>query len=269
MKVFMSWSGERSRMVGELLDQWLQCVIQALDPWMSTKDIDRGALWFTEINNQLKDISVGIIVLTRENKEKPWILFEAGALAKGLTSSRVCIVLVDLKPSEVRDPLAQFNLTFPDKKGIWNLVSTLNSSLQEKALKEKVLEQVFETYWPQFEEGLQEILASTPENPSDEKTAASTDELLSELINNTRHINRRLRDLEMTSENRYTKSKNSPMSKHLRELVRDLLIRGLDDESIIEILAEQAPKTRVKQTIIEQRTLLDLKEELKPIAVSN
>ncbi|CAC9976768.1 hypothetical protein [Flavobacterium panici] len=53
MKVFISWSGERSKKVAELLDDWLQCVIQAVNPWMSSKDIDRGALWFTEINDQL------------------------------------------------------------------------------------------------------------------------------------------------------------------------------------------------------------------------
>jgi hypothetical protein len=73
MNIFISWSGERSRAVGDLLDDWLQCVIQALNPWMSSKDIDRGALWFSEITNQLKDTTLGIICLTKENLNKPWI----------------------------------------------------------------------------------------------------------------------------------------------------------------------------------------------------
>jgi len=148
MKVFISWSGERSRLAGELLDQWLQCVLQAIDPWMSTKDIDRGSLWFTEINDQLKDTSVGILCLTKENMDRPWILFEAGALAKGLSSNRVCTFLVDLQTSDLRDPLAQFNHTYPDKEGIWSLVRTLNNALEGKGLKEKILDKVFETYWP-------------------------------------------------------------------------------------------------------------------------
>ena len=88
MKVFISWSGERSKQVAEVLNDWIQCVIQAVDPWMSSKDIDRGALWFSEITDQLANTSIGIICLTKENKTKPWILFEAGALAKGLSSSR-------------------------------------------------------------------------------------------------------------------------------------------------------------------------------------
>lgn len=81
MKVFLSWSGERSRLVATLLDEWLRCVLQAIRPWISTKDIDRGSLWFSEIQDQLQDVTTGIICLTQENKEKPWILFEAGALA--------------------------------------------------------------------------------------------------------------------------------------------------------------------------------------------
>lgn len=60
---------------------------------MSSKDIDRGALWFTEITGQLANTS-GILYLTKENKNKPWTLFEAGALAIGLTSERVSPFLI-------------------------------------------------------------------------------------------------------------------------------------------------------------------------------
>lgn len=268
MRVFVSWSGERSRRVGELLDQWLQCVIQAIDPWMSTKDIDRGALWFTEINNQLKETSVGVIVLTQENKEKPWILFEAGALAKGLTSSRVCIVLVDLLPQEVRDPLAQFNLTMPDKKGIWHLVSTLNSSLQENALKEKVLEQVFDTYWPQFEQKLAEILEDTPSVPTEEKSRTN-DDILAELIENTRNMNRRLRDLDLNppQEKRPIKSELMP-KEQLQEIINTLLSEGHDLNTALELLEGRgiAPSPRVVRSLMDaiSRKIVNENDKVKP-----
>jgi len=67
MKIFISWSGPRSRAVAELLNDWTKCVLQATRPWLSTRDIDRGALWFSEIHDQLKDTSVGIVCLTQEN----------------------------------------------------------------------------------------------------------------------------------------------------------------------------------------------------------
>jgi hypothetical protein len=61
MKIFVSWSGRRSKAVAELMSDWLKCVIQASQPWISTRDIDRGAIWFSEINDKLKDVSVGIV----------------------------------------------------------------------------------------------------------------------------------------------------------------------------------------------------------------
>jgi hypothetical protein len=161
MKVFLSWSGNRSKEVANLLSDWLCCVIQAARPWISTRDLDRGSLWFGEINDQLKDTSVGIICLTQENKSRPWILFEAGALAKGLSTARVCTLLVDLESKEIEDPLAQFNHTFPTSESIYGLVKTLNSTLGGNGLDIRILEQVFKTYWPQFEDRFKSILEQT------------------------------------------------------------------------------------------------------------
>jgi len=78
----------------------------AVDPWLSTKDIDKGSLWFSGITNQLSNTQNGIVCLTKANLNNPWILFESGALAKGLTSNRVYTFLVDLKPNDVKDLLA-------------------------------------------------------------------------------------------------------------------------------------------------------------------
>lgn len=194
MKVFMSWSGARSKAAAELLHYWIKCVVQASQPWISTRGIDRGSLWFTEINNELKDTTFGIICLTQENKNAPWILFEAGALAKGLANSRVCTFLVDLETKDIRDPLAQFNHTLPDKAGLWNLVLTLNSSLEANRLELNILEGVFETYWPQFQEKFNKIKEEIPETtvvaPREDK------DVLAEILENTRNLSQRIRVLE-------------------------------------------------------------------------
>lgn len=194
MKVFMSWSGARSKATAELLCDWTKCVIQASRPWISTRGIDRGALWFSEINSELKDTAVGIVCLTHENKNKPWILFEAGALAKGLSTSRVCTFLVDLEPKDLQDPLAQFNHTLPNKEGLWNLVVTLNSSLEAGALDERILADVFNTYWPQFEEKFASLLISNPQ--IGEIEVRTSDNLLEEILENTRGLGQRIRALE-------------------------------------------------------------------------
>lgn len=198
MKVFISWSGKRSKAVGELLDEWLKCVLQVLNPWMSSKDVDRGSLWFSEIGDQLKDTSIGIICLTTTNIDKPWILFEAGALVKGLSSSRVCTFLVDLTPADIGDPLAQFNHTLPDENGVWSLVSTLNSLLGDNKLSDKILENVFKTYWPQFEESFSKIIKETKDD--NKVVTREENDILLEVLSVTRTLDRRIRNIENDNE---------------------------------------------------------------------
>src|SRR5476649_2706892 len=194
MKVFMSWSGARSREVAKLLDYWVKCVVQASRPWISTSGIDSGSIWFNQIS-ELQDTTFGIICLTKENKEAPWILFEAGALAKGLASSRVCTFLIDIETKDIRDPLAQFNHTLPNYESMWKLVSTLNGNLPEASrLDVVILKGVFETYWPQFEQKFSSILETYPETTIVEPR--KQEDILSDILESTRGLERRMRLLE-------------------------------------------------------------------------
>lgn len=197
MKVFVSWSGARSRAVAELISDWIKCVLQASQPWISTRDIDKGAIWFSEISDQLKDTAAGIVCLTQENKNKPWILFETGALAKGLSTNRVCTFLVDLASSDIEDPLAQFNHTFPEKSSMWGLTCSLNSCLDANRLDERILKQVFDTYWPQFKAGFEKAINETPQEGNVEPR--SEESILAEILANTRTLNSRVRELETRS----------------------------------------------------------------------
>lgn len=206
MKVFISWSGQRSKVVAEIFSDWLKCVIQASQPWISTRDIDRGAIWFSEINDKLKDVSVGVVCLTQENKNRPWILFETGALAKGLTTNRVCTFLIDLKPEDLQDPLAQFNHTTPNNSSVWELTRTINACLVDKALDERILKQVFDTYWPQFENSFNEALEDNP--PHELVPPRTEQDILTEILNNTRVLTQRVRALEANTVELTTNSKN-------------------------------------------------------------
>lgn len=241
MKVFLSWSGTRSKEVANLLSDWLCCVIQAARPWISTRDLDRGSLWFGEINDQLKDTTVGIICLTQENKNRPWILFEAGALAKGLSTSRVCTLLVDLEPKDVEDPLAQFNHTQPTKESVFGLVRTLNASLGSAGLDLRVLDQVFSTYWPQFEEKFQRVLATTESvHPSKPRPK---EDVLGEILENTRMLSSRIRKLEFETERsrqspeRFELERNLSATQreaHYRREFEEYLKSGMPPQMIIE-----------------------------------
>lgn len=247
MKVFLSWSGNRSKEVANLLSEWLCCVIQAARPWISTRDLDRGSLWFGEINDQLKDTSVGIICLTQENKARPWILFEAGALAKGLSTSRVCTLLVDLDPKDIEDPLAQFNHTFPTCDSIYGLVKTLNSTLGANGLDIRVLDQVFKTYWPQFEEKFKSILEQT-ETHAPTKPRPKED-VLGEILENTRLMSSRIRKLEMELDRgRMRESFDMPLGM-MHEHVTEMVKAGMPIELILDRFGGRMPKSMLKEIV--------------------
>lgn len=195
MKVFISWSGERSGAIAELIKEWIEGVIQATQPWMSKLDIEKGSSWNAKIRKALQESSIGIICLSKENKDKPWILFESGAIAKHLSDSLACTFLIDLKPEEVVGPLAQLNHTIPVREDMFTLVKTINNAMGEEALSEIKLEKAFDTYWPDFQERFHRILE---EKPTDLNTQPSrtTDDILSELLNLTRSMAKRITLLE-------------------------------------------------------------------------
>src|SRR5947209_2821697 len=101
MKVFISWSGERSKAVAEALRYWLPKVIQAIEPWMSADDIEKGTRWRSGIADELEQSSVGIICVTRENLDSTWIHFEDGALSKQQQNKFMCTFLFGLAHTDI------------------------------------------------------------------------------------------------------------------------------------------------------------------------
>jgi hypothetical protein len=157
MKIFISWSGRKSNMIAESLKDWLEQVIQSTEPWISTS-IDKGRKWSKDISDRLEDSKIGIICLTRENLNAPWILFEAGAISK-TSDSYVCTFLTDISsPSEISGPLSSFQATKFSKEDVLKLCKTINNRVKDskggKSLNEKALEDVFETFYPKLEKKL-------------------------------------------------------------------------------------------------------------------
>lgn len=192
MNVFISWSGERSLQVAKLLRSWLKCVLQATNPWISSDNIERGTMWFQDISESLNNCSIGILCLTKDNRNAPWILFEAGGLLKGLSTNRVCTFLIDLEPKDIEPPLSQFNHTLPTREGLFQLISTLNNHLDHNKLDETTLSKVFQTYWASFEEEFLQILEKTKEKQADESVRTEND-LLTEILYTVRSMNQQFK----------------------------------------------------------------------------
>src|SRR3989304_5415969 len=127
-KVFISWSGDLSRKLGEALYKWLPAALQYIKPYFSPDDIEKGAKWNSEIAAELETSNVGIICLTQDNTEKPWILFEAGALSRSIDKSRVCTLLFNIEPADVKGPLTSFQSTRFVPDDFKRLVVTINNT---------------------------------------------------------------------------------------------------------------------------------------------
>ena len=195
MKVFISWSGDRSRRAAEELKAWLQRVIQSVDPWVSP-DIAKGARWGEEVARELEAAKVGIFCLTAENKEAPWLLFEAGAVSK-TKDAHVCTLLIGVAPSEVSYPLAQFQHTLAEESQMFGLLQTINAAVERtggRALAEAVLRESFDAWWPKLELAFCEI--ARQEGHGARPRQRSERELLEEVVELVRGQERRLALIE-------------------------------------------------------------------------
>ena len=184
MKVFISWSGETSKSVAEALYEWLPSVIQAVKPWLSQQDIEKGSRWSLELASQLANAVFGIICLTPDNLNEPWIHFEAGALSKTVDSSRVCTFLLDLSPNDVGWPLAQFQATKATREDMKLLAESIIKALGGEALPTSLLDRAFERSWQELETRIRTM-------PKRKTTAApirSNDEKIEEILTLVRRL---------------------------------------------------------------------------------
>ncbi len=191
MKVFISWSGDTSHKVAKCFRDWLPNVIQAIEPYVSSEDIDKGARWSKDIAQELSDSSYGILCLTKDNIHAPWLNFEAGALSKAMDSSRVSPFLFDLKRSEVNGPILQFQSTIYEKDDTKKLVGGLNQACGDKCLSEPRLNEIFDVWWPKLNDSLSEVpkyKQSEGEKPRSGKKA--TEDILEEVLELSRQQNR-------------------------------------------------------------------------------
>jgi hypothetical protein len=253
MKVFLSWSGERSHAVALVVYEWLMAVIQATRPWLSSEDIQRGAQWFGDTSTQLQESTVGIFCLTQKNKNAPWILFEAGAIAKGVHTNRICTLLIDLQSTDVLGPLSQFNHTLPNHVDMWKLAITINSALGDMRLTDSQLKKSFDAHWNAFEA---DFAAAVAENPEEGPPVAPPDsnEVLAEILASVRGLSSRIQHLESSAiivegkTEREIAAINYPkMSRFLAaSLQKNIAAREADTHALIDRVMESIEKNTLK-----------------------
>jgi hypothetical protein len=157
MKIFVSWSGDRSKAIASALKQWLPLVFQGLDVWMSDQNIQAGTNWGIELGKALGGCRLGIICLTPESLQSRWLTFEAGALSTAINGSRVIPYRFQLRSSDISPPLSQFQDVGADEEGTYRLVRSINDALDRQLKEEETVRKVFQKWWPDLKGQLDEI----------------------------------------------------------------------------------------------------------------
>lgn len=221
MKVFISWSGDMSLKVAQLLRDWLPYVINAIEPYVSSEDIDKGARWSTDIAKELEDSTFGILCVTRDNLNAPWLSFEAGALSKTMEKSFVTPFLFDIKRSEVQGPILQFQSTIIEKDDIKRLLKTLNKACGETSIPDERLDKSFDVWYPTLEDGLNQLKSEVahPEGESSEDDPVRSSEILEEI-------------LELSRDNqKLLKNPDSKMSDDIRQMTN--LLQKISERNVV------------------------------------
>jgi hypothetical protein len=193
VQVFISWSGEQSNAVAVALRAWLPKVLaQRITPFVSSEDIDKGSRGLAKIASELEESNFGVVVVTPTNLESTWINFEAGALGKAVTDSRVAPLLVGLADADLDGPLKQFqNAAASDREAVRALVLSINKAHPEP-FDATAVSTLFDAHWPEFEEALQAALALTVSEPEPKRTP---EDLLDEVLVTVRSMQRDVAEL--------------------------------------------------------------------------
>jgi hypothetical protein len=218
MKVFLSWSGDKSHKVALTLRDWLPSVIQSIEPYVSSEDIDKGARWSTDIAKELEDSGFGILCVTKENLHAPWLTFEAGALSKKLEKSYVSPFLFDIKRSEINGPILQFQSTVNKKDDVLKLINTINKACGDNKLSDERIEKAFKAWYPNLQEELKNVTEKFKEkNTEEEVPEKEKQEILEELLELTRINQKILRSPDVLLPPEYVREVLNDRNESIRE----------------------------------------------------
>lgn len=180
MQIFISWSGEKSRQIGEAFRHWLPDVIQSVQPYFTPDDVAKGQRWGAEIAENLQISKFGLFCLTAENLTAPWLLFEAGAVSKDSRNGKVCPLLFGVDSAQLSGPLLQFQATPYSRDEVFKFLKAVNADTKIP-LNEIQLSRAFDRCWSELDEKIRAILrAEVPDQlPSPRSLEDMVEEMLS------------------------------------------------------------------------------------------
>ena len=263
MKVFISWSGPKSKAVAIALHAWIPRVIQEARTFMSADSIESGQRWSGAIAEELEGTNFGIICTTAGNQFAPWLNFEAGALAKKLAEARVAPLAIDLAPSDIKPPLGQFNGDPLTEDGIRKLLHSMNAAA-DSPVPLTVLDPNIDLLWPVLEAAVEHL----PEDGEGVELVPERKdrEILSEVLDTVRELARAQRNTRRVLDHseEWLLSTSSEFSAQHAAMARSQLRAQIERQ-----LVEGALDPGIEKSFVNLLLLLDAAAFDTPLRVSD
>ncbi len=188
LKVFISWSGQLAKDVAAVWRDLVKETFDSVEPFMSEENIGAGERGLTKIANELAGTSFGIIVVTQENQNSPWLNYEAGALSKDVHDEtvRVAPLLVDFeRKNDVSGPIGQFQASLLNSEGVEYILVEIAKivGVEEAAIRKRFTNSWREEYEDRF-------TSAKTAGGEPAITRRSNDEMLDEILTIVREIAR-------------------------------------------------------------------------------
>jgi hypothetical protein len=143
VRIFLGWSGSSSKRLAQALAENLHVVVPTAEPYFS-EDVPAGPIWPAQLADGLKQADYGILCLTADNKESPWLNFEAGALWRA--DKKVCVLRLGVTRRQLRSPISMF----VDKAYAQKAVRSICSEIAGLAQSRQGFQAKFRAAWTQI-----------------------------------------------------------------------------------------------------------------------
>jgi predicted nucleotide-binding protein len=153
MRVYLSWSGQLSHTVANLLRDWLPEVLETVEPWLASADATSE-----ERDYSKSEYDVIIPCVTRDNTEALGNAIPIGAIYQLPSDDfpAVMVVLVGVKLSDLSGIIRMFDSAGLSEKGMQTLLGALNERaeipIDPLACKTRV-----HMLWPRLERSLADL----------------------------------------------------------------------------------------------------------------
>jgi hypothetical protein len=229
LRVFISWSMPLAERVAGIFGEWLEGVIQDVEAWVSSDDIEKGKWWNQEVIDALTSSSVGVVIMTPANLSRPWLNFEAGALtgAVQLAGGIVAPLLINVPGSSMTGPINGLQVTRLEKDDVYKLLQAINRRIREPLPSEK-LKSSFDLWWPQLAKGVAEAREAIPDDDEEELIQRPERDVLEDLVSTVRDMRQDVQNIPA-----WITARNTQISPHKKDAIFKEIVDVAADVGVV------------------------------------